>query len=232
MNDDSNNSQSMTIPDGALLQIANNILEILEYPSELENEDDLFLDDFYIVIVGNLMSDRKFDIEPGKTPEEKVEQLNKLIYLLSQIIDMDLSHINAKGIIFDHDRVSAKCLLELLEELIKAIIKQNEEEEENANESEENKKNNNNNIQEVYEHSNSLLESNENKKNVSDDLINRRKNNLSSENNENETENNNNNNNNNNKESIDDIKISTNENKNISNEKKENKIEKKKTRKR
>ena len=122
MNDDSNNSGSMNIPEGALLQIANNILEILEYPNELENEDDLFLDDFYIAIVGNLMSDRKFDIEPGKTLEEKVEQLNKLIYLLSQIIDMDLSHINAKGIIYDHDRVSAKCLLELLEELIKAII--------------------------------------------------------------------------------------------------------------
>ena len=78
---------------------------------------------------------------------------------------MDLSHINAKGIIFV--RVSAKFLLELLEELIKAIIKQNEEEE-NVNESEENKNNknnnNNNNIQEVYEHSNSLLDSNENKK--------------------------------------------------------------------
>ena len=197
MNDDSNNSQNMTIPDGALLQIANNILEILEYPSELENEDDLFLDDFYIVIVGNLMSDRKFDIEPGKTPEEKVQQLNKLIYLLSQIIDMDLSHINAKGIIFDHDRVSAKCLLELLEELIKAIIKQNEEEEENQ--SEENK----NHIQEVYEHSNSLLDSNENKKaqNASDDLINRRKNNLSNENLDTENVNN--------KESVDDIKISS-----------------------
>ncbi len=104
MSDDSNYSQNMTIPNGALLQIANNILEIFEYPSELENEDELFLDDFYIVIVGNLKSDREFDIEPGKTPEEKVEQLNKIINLLSQIIGMDLSHINVKGIIFYHNK--------------------------------------------------------------------------------------------------------------------------------
>ena len=98
---------------------------------------NIHLDYFYIVIVGNLISDREFDNEPGKTPEEKVEQLNKLINLLSQIIDMDLSHINEKGIIFEHERLSAKCLLELIEKLIKMIIKQNEEE--NVNESEKNK---------------------------------------------------------------------------------------------
>ena len=38
MSDDSKYSQNMTIPNGTLLQIANNILKILEYPSELENE--------------------------------------------------------------------------------------------------------------------------------------------------------------------------------------------------
>jgi len=123
------NSQSMSIPEGSLLRIANNILNLLDYPSELENEEDLFLDDFYIAIVGNLISDRKFDLQPGKDNEEKVESLTQLINLLSDIIEMDLSHISAKGIINDHDRVSAKCLLELIEELIKALINENEKEE-------------------------------------------------------------------------------------------------------
>ena len=122
------------IPEGALLSIANNILSLLEYSSELENEEDLFLDDFYIAIVSNLVSDRKFNIVPGKTKSEKVKSLDALIQFLSQIIEMDFSQISAKGIIEDHDRVSAKCLLELIEELIKALIEQNGEEEQSEKE--------------------------------------------------------------------------------------------------
>ena len=126
--------QSDTVPEGALLSIANNILNLLEYSSELENEEDLFLDDFYIAIVSNLVSDRKFNIVPGKTKAEKVKSLDALIQFLSQIIEMDFSQISAKGIIEEHDRVSAKCLLELIEELIKALIEQNGEEEQSEKE--------------------------------------------------------------------------------------------------
>ena len=126
--------QSDTVPEGALLSIANNILSLLEYSSELENEEDLFLDDFYIAIVSNLVSDRKFNIVPGKTKAEKVKSLDALIQFLSQIIEMDFSQISAKGIIEEHDRVSAKCLLELIEELIKALIEQNGEEEQSDKE--------------------------------------------------------------------------------------------------
>ena len=126
--------QSDTVPEGALLSIANNILSLLEYSSELENEEDLFLDDFYIAIVSNLVSDRKFNIVPGKTKAEKVKSLDALIQFLSQIIEMDFSQISAKGIIEEHDRVSAKCLLELIEELIKALIEQNGEEEQSEKE--------------------------------------------------------------------------------------------------
>ena len=126
--------QSDTVPEGALLSIANNILSLLEYSSELENEEDLFLDDFYIAIVSNLVSDRKFNIVPGKTKAEKVKSLDALIQFLSQIIEMDFSQISAKGIIEEHDRVSAKCLLELIEELIKALIEQNGEEEKSEKE--------------------------------------------------------------------------------------------------
>ena len=119
----------ISIPDGALLKIANNILNLLEYPSELEREEDLYSDDFYIAIIGNLISDRKFDIHPGNTLEEKVKSLKKLINILSEIIDMDLSHIDPEGIIMNNDKISTKCLLELIEELIKALINENEESE-------------------------------------------------------------------------------------------------------
>ena len=126
--------QSDTVPEGALLSIANNILSLLEYSSELENEEDLFLDDFYIAIVSNLVSDRKFNIVPGKTKAEKVKSLDALIQFLSQIIEMDFSQISAKGITEEHDRVSAEGLLELIEELIKALIEQNGEEEQSEKE--------------------------------------------------------------------------------------------------
>ena len=36
---------------------------------------------------------------------------------------MDLSQISAEGIIMEHDKESAKSLLELIEELIKTLIK-------------------------------------------------------------------------------------------------------------
>ena len=36
----------ISIPEGTLLQIENNILNLFEYPSELEREEDLFSDNF------------------------------------------------------------------------------------------------------------------------------------------------------------------------------------------
>lgn len=113
--------QNETIPEGTLLDIANNILDLLDYSSELESEDDLFLDDFYVCIVSNLVSDRKFTIVPGKTKEEKVKRLNELIQFLSQIIEMDFSQISARGIIEDHDR--AMILKKTIQDLIYHIIK-------------------------------------------------------------------------------------------------------------
>ena len=160
---------NMTVPKGSLLKIANNILELLDYPSELENEDDLFLDDFYIAIVGNLISDRKFELQPGKDNEEKVKSLTQLINLLSEIIEMDLSHINASGIINKHDRVSAKCLLELIEELIKALINENEKEENEETESEQGKSQK---IEEI-DQEDSNLDSINQKQNISAGNINR-----------------------------------------------------------
>ena len=120
-----------SIPEGAILMTANNILNLLEYSEQLKNEEDLFSDEFYISILSNILSDQKFDIKPGETLEEKVKSLNQLIKLLSEVIEIDLSQISAEGIIMEHDKVSAKSFLDLIEELIKTLINANGEEEEN-----------------------------------------------------------------------------------------------------
>ena len=52
---------------------------------------------------------------------------------------MDLSQINVEGIIMNHDKESAKSLLELIEELIKILMKENLEEAEGDNNEEKNK---------------------------------------------------------------------------------------------
>ena len=165
------NSESLSVPEGALLEIANRILNLLDYPSELENEEDLFLDDFYIAIVGNLINDTKFDLKPGRDNEEKVQSLKKLLKLLQEIIEMDLSHINPEAIIYKHDRISTKSLLELIEELIKALINENEKEENEESDSiRKNKK-----IEEIEQEeiSNSNLDSIQQKQNISDGNINK-----------------------------------------------------------
>ena len=134
------NQNSSLVKEGEVLQIANNILSLLEYSQQLEDEEALFSDEFYISILSNLLTEQNYEINPGETPEEKVKSLKRLIKLLSEIIEMDLSQISAKGIIMEHDKTSAKSLLELIEELIKTLMNANLEEEESNNE--ENKKDN------------------------------------------------------------------------------------------
>ena len=132
--DDEQTNES--IPDGEVLKIANNILLLLDYSDQLTEEEALFSDEFYISILSNLLTDKKFDIKPGETLEEKIKSLKKLIKLLSEMLEMDLSQISAEGIIMEHDKVSAKNFLELLEELIKTLINANLEEEEKEKENE------------------------------------------------------------------------------------------------
>ena len=125
--DDSQKSDS--IKEGEVLQIANNILSLLDYSKQLTDEDVLFSDEFYISILSNLLIEQNKEIKPGETPEEKATSLKQLIKLLSEIIEMDLSQIKAEGIIMHHDKASAKSLLELIEELIKTLMNANLEEE-------------------------------------------------------------------------------------------------------
>ena len=142
MEEEQNNSneEESQIMEGDLLNLANNILSLLNYSQKLENEEDLFLDDFYVSIIGNLLSEVQPEITPGKDIQEKAQIMDQLVKSLSQAIEVDLPHINGAGIILNHDRVSAKNLLEVISELIKTIIDNNlEEVEEEKNE--ENEKN-------------------------------------------------------------------------------------------
>lgn len=118
-----------------ILKIANNILHLLDYSQKLTDEEILFSDEFYISILTNLLTEQNKELIPGQTPEQKVKSLKNLIRTLSDIIEIDLSQINAEGIIMNHDKESAKSLLELIEELIKTLINSNtiEAEEENNN---------------------------------------------------------------------------------------------------
>ena len=133
--------KSDLIKEGEVLQIANNILSLLDYSKQLTDEDVLFSDEFYISILSNLLIEQNKEIKPGETPEEKATSLKQLIKLLSEIIEMDLSQINAEGIIMNHDKASAKSLLELIEELIKTLMNANLEEE-NSEKKKEKEKNN------------------------------------------------------------------------------------------
>ena len=125
-NSNSNQEEESEIKEGDLLNIANNILSLLNYSQKLDNEDDLFLDDFYVSIIGNLLSENQPEIIPGKTLEEKAEIMNSLVQSLSEAIEVDLSHINGGGIILNHDKVSAKNLLDVMFELISFMQSSNE----------------------------------------------------------------------------------------------------------
>ena len=141
-NNEENEQKSESIKDEGILKIANNILHLLEYSQQLEDEEILFSDEFYISILSNLLTEQNADLAPGETPEQKVKSLKKLIQILSEIIEIDLSQISAEGIIMKHDKESAKSFLELIEELIKTLINSNtnEEEAEGTNRDKKNKK--------------------------------------------------------------------------------------------
>ena len=117
--DDSNKSEV------ELLDIANSILALVSSSKKIENEEDLFSDEFYVSIISSLMPDEDFEFEPGKTLEEKAKVLKNLLKYLSNILETDLSKIDAEAIILKHDRENAKDLLELLFSLIQTIIKAN-----------------------------------------------------------------------------------------------------------
>ena len=127
MNDSntSNHSNSQKLD---LLTLARGIYELLSINKEIESEDELFSDEVYIEIISKIIPDIQEEISPGNTPDEKVETIQMLLSILSNLVEANLSKINAKKIVIDHDKNSAKNFLELLLELINAIINNEGEE--------------------------------------------------------------------------------------------------------
>lgn len=75
-------------------------------------------DEFYVTVIGNIVPEKTMDITPGETVDEKADSLEQLVNFLSGIVEMDLTHIDGRRIIYERDSVSAKHLLELILELI------------------------------------------------------------------------------------------------------------------
>ena len=111
-----------------ILSLARGIYELLSINKEIESEDELFSDEVYIEIITKISPDIQDEISPGSTPEEKVEIIKMLLSLLGNLVEANLSKINPKKLVLEHDKDSAKNFLELLLELIQAIINNGGEE--------------------------------------------------------------------------------------------------------
>ena len=117
--EDSNNSE------GYLLEVANTILALLNSSAKIENEEELFSDEFYILVTSPLIQEQELKLKPGKTSEKKIENLSSLLNYLSSMLEAELPEVDVKSIILNHDRKNTKDLLELLCSLIQTIIKAN-----------------------------------------------------------------------------------------------------------
>ena len=110
MNDSNSLSKSQNID---ILSLARGIYELLNINKEIESEDELFSDEVYIEIITKIIPDIQDEISPGSTPEEKVETIKMLLSLLGNLVEANLSTINAKKIVLEHDKESAKNFLSL-----------------------------------------------------------------------------------------------------------------------
>ena len=119
IDDDSNNQDDEV----ELIDIANYILALLNSSDKIENEEDLFSDEFYISVISVLMADEEIKLKPGKTPEEKVKNLKELLNFFTNMLEIELPDIDSEAIILEHDRKNTKTLLELLFNLIQTILK-------------------------------------------------------------------------------------------------------------
>ena len=125
---DDSNSMNEDIPKNSLLTIVNTIYSLLSINKEVKEEEALYSDEIYIEIISSLIPDLQDEITPGQTPEEKVEIIKNLLSLLNNLIEANLSDIDAEKLILEHDKESAKNFLELLLELISTLMNAGEEE--------------------------------------------------------------------------------------------------------
>ena len=123
-----------------LINIANTIYSLLSQEKEVKSEDELYSDKVYIDIIGRLLQNIQGEITPGKTPEEKIENINLLLSLLNKLFDTELD-IDPKKIVIEKDKESAKILLELLLDVTTTLLNSGAEFEEEEDEFEERKMN-------------------------------------------------------------------------------------------
>jgi len=117
--DDSNES-SLDIVD-----MANMILHALNSSKQI-SEEDLYSDEFYISVFIVLMTDEEeVKMDPGKTPEEKIENLKLIIDNLAQIFQGEIPDIDVKKIILKKDKENAKKLVEIYFAMIQMVIQEN-----------------------------------------------------------------------------------------------------------
>jgi hypothetical protein len=117
--DDSNES-SLDIVD-----MANMILHALNSSKQI-SEEDLYSDEFYISVFIVLMTgEEEVKMDPGKTPEEKIENLKLIIDNLAQIFQGEIPDIDVKKIILKKDKENAKKLVEIYFAMIQMVIQEN-----------------------------------------------------------------------------------------------------------
>ena len=122
-----------------IADLANNILALLNIQKQL-TEEDLYSDEFYILVFSGLMTEEEIQLEPGNTPEEKIENINNILNSLSSLVGDELPPIDAKKIVIDKDKENMKILVGIFYNLIQVVLQENlkmAEEEEKGEDDEE-----------------------------------------------------------------------------------------------
>lgn len=119
-----------------MLELGNQILTVLGAEQEIEEIETFTSDSLYLQLFEVIFPQFNFeDVEQGNTPEEMAENIQGLLSVLgSQVLDMDLSFIEAKKIV-DGDLKHMQNFLQLIMDVVLLLAqKQQEEEEEEAEE--------------------------------------------------------------------------------------------------
>ena len=127
--------------DDALISLANMIFSQLSIKKQIKSEEELFSDKVYIDIIGTLIQNIQGEIKPGKTPDEKIENIGLLLSILNKLFETEFD-IDPKKIIIEKDKESVNSLLELLFEITTTLLNSGAEFEEDDDDLEDRKFNN------------------------------------------------------------------------------------------
>ena len=90
--------------DDALISLANMIFSQLSIKKQIKSEEELFSDKVYIEIIGTLIQNIQGEITPGKTPDEKIENIGLLLSILNKLFETEFD-IDPKKIIIEKDAI-------------------------------------------------------------------------------------------------------------------------------